>query len=296
VAVQLIVKCSGAGHFRFFYGHGYSYNGAPMEETADPSNGSENTDWGDAFLGLFEIIMVALSGSLLVQLCFNITNLTADRILENTFLLFIFMISEASISLMLICFLLRLRGQSFQRLGWIWKKADREILIGVAVVPILFGSTFAVGTFFQLVLPQYVTTINPVLDLLRGPQDLILFLISSIYVGGMKEEIQRAFVLDRFEYNLGPALHKSSSRLFYSESPVDKVNDRRVGITVGLILWSVFFAVGHVIQGIDNAVGAGVLGMLFGLLYIWRRNLVAPMLSHALYDITTLFAFWSFFA
>ncbi len=67
---------------------------------------------------------------------------------------------------------------------------------------------------------------------------------------------------------------------------------RRVGFILGLILWSLFFAFGHALQGIDNAVAAGILGVCFGLLYIWRRNLVAPMVAHALFDVATLLIVW----
>jgi membrane protease YdiL (CAAX protease family) len=61
-----------------------------------------------------------------------------------------------------------------------------------------------------------------------------------------------------------------------------------------LILWSIFFAYGHLLQGVDNATGAGVLGILFGLLYVWRRILIAPMIAHAAYDIATLLIYWEF--
>ena len=67
---------------------------------------------------------------------------------------------------------------------------------------------------------------------------------------------------------------------------------RRLGVVVGLSLWSIFFALGHVVQGVDSAAGAGILGLLFGLLYLWRRNLIAPMVAHALFDVITLVAVW----
>jgi membrane protease YdiL (CAAX protease family) len=63
---------------------------------------------------------------------------------------------------------------------------------------------------------------------------------------------------------------------------------------IGLVLWTLFFAYGHMMQGIDNAAGAGALGLIFGLLYIWRRNLVAPIVAHAAYDVTTLIIYWEF--
>ena len=96
-------------------------------------------------------------------------------------------------------------------------------------------------------------------------------ILSSLYVGGLKEELQRAFVLTRFEENLG-------------------------GVAVGLGLWSLFFAFGHVIQGLDNAVAAGVLGLLFGVLFIRRRSVTGPIVAHASYDILTLLVYWKFIA
>ncbi|MFQ5929335.1 MAG: type II CAAX prenyl endopeptidase Rce1 family protein [Acidobacteriota bacterium] len=247
-----------------------------------------------SFLAFLEVVMVALFGSLLVQISFGILDVSSVQILHDTRFLFIFMAWEASITLLLILLFLWVRGESLRKLGWIWKKVDREVLLGVAAVPILFASTFAVGTFFQLFLPDYVSTTNKLLDLVRDYRDLTLFLISSIFVGGLKEEIQRAFVLDRFERYLGAIFLKSFLRAFGRTEFFTEQAGHRVGVIVGLILWSVFFAIGHHVQGVDNAVGAGVLGLLFGLLYIWRRNLVAPIVSHALYNVTTLLAFWTF--
>ena len=64
------------------------------------------------------------------------------------------------------------------------------------------------------------------------------------------------------------------------------------GSALGLILWSLFFGIGHLPQGIDNAFKAGFLGLLFGILYLWSRGLLAPVLSHALYNVLTIFIFW----
>ncbi|MGH9341644.1 MAG: CPBP family intramembrane glutamic endopeptidase [Acidobacteriota bacterium] len=216
----------------------------------------------------FEVLVVALSGSILTQVGLTMAGIPVIQVLTTTRYLFIFLISEATITLLLILILLRLRGEDFRKIGWDWRHAGREALTGVLAIPILFGATLGVSIFFRYWLPQYVSTTNPLLDLIETPQDLALFLISSIYVGGFKEEVQRAFVLVRFNQYLG-------------------------GLAAGLILWSIFFAVGHNIQGVDNAVGAGVLGFLFGLLFIWRRKLIAPMLAHAAFDLLTLVYVWT---
>jgi membrane protease YdiL (CAAX protease family) len=241
-------------------------------------------------LALFEVLLVALAGPVLVQIGFVLLSVGRTGILGDTRILFLFMASEACITLLAILLFLRFRGESLRNIGWIWDKVSWEVLLGIGCVPLLFGSTLLVSMFFGFFLPEYVSTSNPLLELIESYGDLLLFLISSVYVGGIKEEIQRAFVLDRFERYLGAILLMPFLRI--TGRPVGESAGHRVGIIVGLILWSLFFAFGHALQGIDNAVGAGILGLCFGLLYIWRRNLAAPMVAHALYDIATLLIFW----
>lgn len=238
-----------------------------------------------------EIVLVAVFGSLVTQIAFLWVGFEGTQILDSTRLLFLFMASETCITLLLIGFFLYLRGGTVTRLGWVWKGRQRELYLGVLFLPILFLSTFFVGMFFELLLPQYVSSSNPLLELVQEFEDLGLLLITSIFAGGVKEEVQRAFVLDRFENNLGAILAKP---VFFGRALASDQSARCIGVVAGLILWSLFFGLGHQVQGVDNATGAGVLGLLFGLLYVWRRNLVAPIVSHALYDVTTLLIFWNF--
>jgi len=75
----------------------------------------------------------------------------------------------------------------------------------------------------------------------------------------VREELQRAFLLTRFERDLG-------------------------GPTVGLVITSVAFGAGHVLQGWDAAVATGAMGFFWGWLYLKRRSVVASMSSHAGYN------------
>ena len=259
----------------------------PSQPPPTPGTGK---DLNHRALALVEVLLVALAGPVLVQIGFMLLNVGRTGILGDTRILFLFMASEACITLFAILLFLRIRGESLRNIGWIWNNVSWEVLLGIGCVPLLFGSTFLVSIFFSFFLPEYVSTSNPLLELIESYGDLLLFLISSIYVGGIKEEIQRAFVLDRFERYLGAILLMPFLRI--SGRSVSEQAGRRVGIIVGLILWSLFFAFGHALQGIDNAVAAGILGVCFGLLYLWRRNLVAPMVAHALFDVATLLFFW----
>ena len=247
-------------------------------------------DYIGRVLALFEVLVVALAGPLLVQIGFLFFNIGRAGILSDTRILILFIASEACITLFFIVLFLRSRGESLRNIGWIRDKVRWEILLGIGCVPVLFGATFVVNLFFNFFLPEYVSVSNPLLDLIKSYGDLLLFLISSICVGGIKEEIQRAFILDRFERYVGAILLRPFVGILGRSA--DDQDGRRVGLIVGLILWSLFFAFGHALQGIDNAVGAGILGLCFGLLYIWRRNLMAPMVAHALFDVATLLIFW----
>ena len=72
----------------------------------------------------------------------------------------------------------------------------------------------------------------------------------------MREELQRAFLLRRFEQHLG-------------------------GAAVGVIVLSVAFGLGHVVQGWDAVITTGALGAFWAVLYLRRRSSIAPIVSHA---------------
>lgn len=218
---------------------------------------------------LLEIILVGIASSLIVPIFFAIFGISGAEILNSAVYLVFFLLTEATLTLLILWGILGINGESLTCLGWGFWKWKKEALIGLAFLPVLFAAMFLVSLSFRLFLPSYVTEVNPLLDLIRTRTDLLLFSISSVYVGGLKEELQRAFILNRFGSHLG-------------------------GIWIGLSVWSLFFAYGHMMQGTDNAVAAGALGLIFGLLYIWRQNLVAPIVAHAAYDLTTLFIYWAF--
>lgn len=225
---------------------------------------------GARVINLIEVVLVALAGPILAWLVFTCLG-SPDRLLSSIYSVALLMLIEASITLPLIYILLRLQGQKLRSIGWGRGSLRRECLIGVAFLPVLFGSTLAISQFFQHLFPEYATQKNPLLELVQSPWQLLLMIFSSLYVGGVKEEIQRAFVLTRFQENLG-------------------------GAVVGLILWSAYFGYGHSIQGIDNAVAAAVLGLLFGILFLWRRSTTAPIVAHAAFDVLTLIVYWEFVA
>ncbi len=215
------------------------------------------------FLAILEVALVATAGFIVVPLVLALFGVSPHSILNNPTNMVVLLVSEATLTLLLIRLLMALRGEAPSKIGWSCSDVLREAGIGLLAIPVLFAVTFSVKVSFQVFFPYWATVHNPLLELIKTDRDLALFVVASIYAGGLKEEVQRAFVLTRFKESLG-------------------------GIYIGLFLWSLFFGYGHAIQGIDNAVGAGILGLLFGLLFIWRRTLTAPIVAHTLYDVLTL--------
>jgi membrane protease YdiL (CAAX protease family) len=61
-------------------------------------------------------------------------------------------------------------------------------------------------------------------------------------------------------------------------------------------VYSVFFGAGHADQGYDAMIAIGILGFLWGLLYLSRRSIVAPLVSHATFNLAQLLKYLAFAA
>src|SRR6266850_3453593 len=143
-----------------------------------------------------------------------------------------------------------------------------EALHGIPLILAAIGIAIAVLLTIQKVAP-YLHTVekNPLQSLLTSPRDAWLFALVVIVAGGVREEIQRAFLLHRFEQWLG-------------------------GGRVGVVVTSAAFGAGHLLQGVDAAIATGLLGAFWGVVYLRRRSAVAPMVSHAGFDLIQIVQFF----
>ena len=137
-----------------------------------------------------------------------------------------------------------------------------EAALGVPLTLIAMGIAIAVLLSVQRFAPSLHTVPdNPLQDLLLTRRNAWLFAFMVIVAGGVREEVQRAFLLHRFDTWLG-------------------------GPIVGLVVTSVAFGWGHEqVQGVDAALATGLLGAFWGAVYLLRRSSVAPMVSHAGFDL-----------
>ena len=140
----------------------------------------------------------------------------------------------------------------------------REALLGVFLVPLVFLIAATVLALVQQFAPSlHNVARNPLEALIRSPTDAVLMALVAVVSGGVREEVQRAFILHRFEQYLG-------------------------GAPIGLVLFSLVFGLGHVIQGWDAVVTTATLGVFWGVVYLARRSIAAPMVSHAGFDLAEI--------
>jgi membrane protease YdiL (CAAX protease family) len=164
----------------------------------------------------------------------------------------------------LIVFFLRMRGESPADVFFGGKPIGAEARAGVPLLFVAFGMTLVVLLGIQALAPWLHTVArNPLQDLVRSPADAAMFTLVLIVAGGVREEVQRAFLLRRFERWLG-------------------------GARVGLVVSSVAFGAGHFIQGADAAIATALLGAFWGTVYLRRRSIAAPVVSHAGFNLVQI--------
>ena len=217
---------------------------------------------------LFEVLLLAgFASSLLASLPFIFSPSGRAGLLSDVRLMSAYVLLESAITFFLLFLVMRARGETATGIGLTWERWRSNAFLGLAIVLLLFVLNAVVSIVFQMFFPGYYLEHNPLTDLIRTPRDLILFIFTALIAGGVKEEIQRAFILRRFQTYLG-------------------------GAKVGLILWSAVFGIGHYVQGIQGMVAAGVFGLIFGAIYLARGNLIAPMVAHGAYDTIALLGYW----
>ena len=167
-------------------------------------------------------------------------------------------LADTALLITLMLMLTRAHGDSVSELWLGRRSAVKETLLGIALVPPIFLLVVVVLNTVRLFAPNLHNVENNPLEQLAmgGAANAAAFAAVAIFAGGVREELQRAFLLRRFERHLG-------------------------GTDVGVLVLSVAFGLGHMVQGWDAAITTGVLGAVWAGLYVRRRSSIAPIVSHA---------------
>ena len=226
------------------------------------------TAWQQRLLALLEVLLCSsLPTQVLIANILGTIGI-APRIGDQLSLTFVFALSltDTVVLIALMVALSRAHGDS----PWLlWRGRPPlagEILVGLMLVPVaVFMVAFLIGIIRTFVPGLHNVVENPLEALATGGAGgAAMFAVVAIVAGGIREELQRAFLLRRFERHLG-------------------------GETVGVIVLSTAFGLGHALQGWDAAIATGALGAFWAILYLRRRSSVAPIISHAGFNSIEVF-------
>jgi uncharacterized protein len=167
----------------------------------------------------------------------------------------------------LIVFFMRAHRESVREQLFGARPLKIEMLLGLVLIPTSFFVVITVLVLVQIVAPWLRNVPhNPLQDLVRNRWDAVIFAFVVMIAGGVREEVQRGFVLRRFEQYLG-------------------------GGAVGLVVFSALFGLGHLEQGRDVALATATLGAFWGFIFLRRRSIVGPMVGHAGFNLAQVIKF-----
>jgi membrane protease YdiL (CAAX protease family) len=174
-----------------------------------------------------------------------------------------------SVVLVVILALLWAGGESLRTLGFVsprWMSAiGRGILSGVVVFIVL--NVMLPTALAAVVRAENSEGAGTLTVLFRDPKNLLAWIPIGVIAGGIVEEIERAFIVTRFEQWQG-----------------------KRGLYVGVALSSIMFGAAHLYQSTPTGISAAISGLAFALIYLRRRSGIEAAASHAFADVLGVIA------
>jgi hypothetical protein len=139
-----------------------------------------------------------------------------------------------------------------------WKSVAVDVAIAIPFWLVWEAAAWAVVSLLALLGPDEASSVAGMLP--KSPLEVLLWIAVSV-VAGLCEEIQSRGYLQK-------QLHALSG-----------------SIVVAVLVQGAIFGLMHSYQGWKKIIVIAVLGVLYGTLAAWRRNLRANMLAHAWSDV-----------
>lgn len=191
-------------------------------------------------------------------------NITGSR-------LFILTVIYVPLSLLIIQIVMHLKGYGLPKLVLPVVPSDFYIGLVAGIVIALFNLSIDLS-LKKIVNENFTSTLQQIGN---SPLGLIAMVGVAWLAGGILEEVfWRGFWFAECKTVLG-------------NSPYTLV--------FCVIASGVFFGLSHLHQGISGAVSTGVAGLCLGLLYLWRGNIIAPIMAHGIMDTLLLPIIWFWF-
>lgn len=207
--------------------------------------------WFSAFSNYFanlgHVPKIDLNPSLLLQLA-----------LSNTFVTIAFVI------------VFMLLGKEQPRdIGFRSEQLWRQLLIGSSFgLALALVDHLAIGNLIKALVPETFNEGIRMLGEFMGKINLVVWVLVAVFMGGFIEELQRLFIITRFERCFGT-----------------------VGIVIALVMESLLQGAGHAYQGPERSFIYIFIGLAFGLVYLRKRSAAEAMACHAVYDVFGLLWF-----
>ena len=224
--------------------------------------GTPAPPWFNRATALIQVVLACaliptqLVAALVVYLGFGVEMLDANNEISLEFVAMSSLLDTAVVALLIRVFL-GLSGEHSRDVFVGPRRPWPEIRLGLALVPVTFLGLSLLVLLIRTALPWlHNVQTSPFENFLSTPLDAAIFLVVAVLAGGVREELQRGFLLHRFGQHLG-------------------------GMPVGLAIYSLVFGVAHYDQGWDVAISVGVLGVIWGLIYVKRRSSILAMANHA---------------
>ena len=126
-------------------------------------------------------------------------------------------------------------------------------------------SNMILGPIIHAIIPESIHQGIEVKSIFNDMNYLPLWIFIGIFFGGFLEELERIFILTRFEKCFG-----------------------KIGLIFSLIASSVFFGIGHLYEGFGSMISIGIAGFLYALVYLRKRSALEPVIAHATYNTVGL--------
>lgn len=161
--------------------------------------------------------------------------------------------------LLLILYFLWHNNETFQSIGLTSRHCEDDMVIG----GILFFPTYFLALILQQIFFRYGYTVpDKNIEIFTGSKsifELILAVILTIVVAVTEETLFRGYLLKRF----------------------DEILHNKIG---ALFIATTIFALGHGYEGLVGITIVGLIGLIYGIVYLWRGSLVAPITMHLLHN------------
>ena len=159
----------------------------------------------------------------------------------------------------LILFFLWHNGEHVNRIGWKFKNISKEVALGIGLyVPFSFVTGFFENAL-QVAGFSGPSTPLPSFMAAKGTTQFFLAIALVAVVSLAEETIFRGYLILRLKTITGNLL-------------------------TAALLSAAIFSLGHGYEGSAGVITVGFMGLVFTFVYMWRQNLVAPIVMHFLQD------------